>query len=106
MNDLLGREADRISQDEIIILRAIEARAGDVFNVYVSESGGLLRSQQIIAIAEAAGIPCLTATPAAPPASAVSRKLRREILLCRMVFSSLDISESGHQRSRYLETPR
>jgi L-alanine-DL-glutamate epimerase-like enolase superfamily enzyme len=33
-----------------------------VFNVYVSESGGLLRSQQIIAIAEAAGIPCLIGT--------------------------------------------
>ena len=27
------------------------------------------------------------ATPAAPPASAVSRKLRRDIFLCLMVFS-------------------
>jgi L-alanine-DL-glutamate epimerase-like enolase superfamily enzyme len=43
-------------------LTAIHARAGDVFNVYISESGGLLRSQQIIAIAEAAGIPCLIGT--------------------------------------------
>lgn len=43
-------------------LTAIQARAADVFNVYVSESGGLLRSQQIIAIAEAAGIPCLIGT--------------------------------------------
>jgi L-alanine-DL-glutamate epimerase-like enolase superfamily enzyme len=43
-------------------LTAIQTRAGDVFNVYVSESGGLLRSQQIIAIAEAAGIPCLIGT--------------------------------------------
>ena len=33
-----------------------------MFNVYVSESGGLLRAQQIIAIAEAAGIPCLIGT--------------------------------------------
>ncbi len=43
-------------------LAAINARAGDAFNVYVSESGGLLRAQQIIAIAEAAGIPCLIGT--------------------------------------------
>lgn len=43
-------------------LTAIQTRAGDVFNVYVSESGGLLRSQQIIAVAEAAGIPCLIGT--------------------------------------------
>jgi L-Ala-D/L-Glu epimerase / N-acetyl-D-glutamate racemase len=43
-------------------LRAIQARSGDVFNVYVSESGGLLRAQQIVAIAEAAGIPCLVGT--------------------------------------------
>ncbi|MEP6533693.1 MAG: mandelate racemase/muconate lactonizing enzyme family protein [Bryobacteraceae bacterium] len=43
-------------------LHAVGTRAGDVFNVYVSESGGLLRSQQIIAIAEAAGIPCLIGT--------------------------------------------
>lgn len=43
-------------------LAAIEARAADAFNVYVSESGGLLRAQQIIAIGEAAGIPCLIGT--------------------------------------------
>jgi len=43
-------------------LEAIRARAADAFNVYVSESGGLLRAQQIIAIAEAAGIPCLIGT--------------------------------------------
>jgi muconate cycloisomerase len=43
-------------------IAAIRARAGDVFNVYVSESGGLMRAQQIIAIAEAAGIPCLIGT--------------------------------------------
>ena len=43
-------------------IAAIQARAGDVFNVYVSESGGLMRAQQIIAIAEAAGIPCLIGT--------------------------------------------
>src|SRR5882672_1240983 len=56
------------------------------------------------------------AIPAAPPASAVLRKLRREIRLCLMVFSSLNISSLGHklsghqllghQRSRYLDTPR
>jgi len=43
-------------------MAAIQARAGDVFNVYVSESGGLLRAQQMIAIAEAGGIPCLIGT--------------------------------------------
>jgi L-alanine-DL-glutamate epimerase-like enolase superfamily enzyme len=43
-------------------LAAIQARAADAFNVYISESGGLLRAQQIIAIAEAAGIPCLIGT--------------------------------------------
>src|SRR5579864_2083122 len=43
-------------------IAAVRARAGDVFNVYVSESGGLLRAQQIVAIAEAAGIPCLIGT--------------------------------------------
>src|SRR5262249_38332775 len=47
----------RIGLDESIqsprdAIAAIQARAGDVFNVYVSESGGLLRAQQIIAIAE------------------------------------------------------
>jgi muconate cycloisomerase len=57
----------RICLDESIqstrdAIAAIQARAGDVFNVYVSESGGLLRAQQIIAIAEAAGIPCLIGT--------------------------------------------
>jgi muconate cycloisomerase len=41
---------------------AVRFRAGDVFNVYLSESGGLLRAQQIIAVAEAAGIPCLIGT--------------------------------------------
>jgi muconate cycloisomerase len=43
-------------------LAAIKAGAADAFNVYVSESGGLLRAQQIIAIGEAAGIPCLIGT--------------------------------------------
>jgi L-alanine-DL-glutamate epimerase-like enolase superfamily enzyme len=43
-------------------LAAIHARAADAFNVYISESGGLMRAQQIIAIAEAAGIPCLIGT--------------------------------------------
>jgi muconate cycloisomerase len=43
-------------------LNATQARAADAFNVYVSESGGLLRSQQIIAIAEAAGLYCLLGT--------------------------------------------
>jgi L-alanine-DL-glutamate epimerase-like enolase superfamily enzyme len=43
-------------------LAAIRAGAADAFNVYVSESGGLLRAQQIIAIGEAAGIPCLIGT--------------------------------------------
>ena len=43
-------------------LAAIQLRAADAFNVYVSESGGLLRAQQIIAIAEAAGLPCLIGT--------------------------------------------
>lgn len=43
-------------------LAAVGARAADAFNVYVSESGGLLRAQQIIAIAEAAGLPCLIGT--------------------------------------------
>ncbi|MGH2405685.1 MAG: mandelate racemase/muconate lactonizing enzyme family protein [bacterium] len=43
-------------------ITAIQTRAADAFNVYVSESGGLLRAQQIIAIGEAAGIPCLIGT--------------------------------------------
>jgi muconate cycloisomerase len=43
-------------------LAAIRADAADAFNVYVSESGGLLRAQQIIAIAEAARVQCLIGT--------------------------------------------
>jgi muconate cycloisomerase len=43
-------------------IAAIRAGAADAFNVYISESGGLLRAQQIIAIAEAARIPCLIGT--------------------------------------------
>ncbi len=43
-------------------ITAIQMRAADAFNVYVSESGGLLRAQQIIAIGEAAGVPCLIGT--------------------------------------------
>src|SRR5207247_10228893 len=43
-------------------LAAIQLRAADAFNVYVSESGGMQRAQQIIAIAEAAGLPCLIGT--------------------------------------------
>jgi muconate cycloisomerase len=72
-HDLLGHAEVRavvgvpIGLDESIqsprdAIAAIQACAGDVFNVYVSESGGLLRAQQIIAIAEAAGIPCLIGT--------------------------------------------
>lgn len=57
----------RIALDESIqsprdAIAALRLKAGDVFNVYVSESGGLLRAQQIIAIGEAAGIPCLIGT--------------------------------------------
>ncbi len=43
-------------------ITAIQTGAADAFNVYVSESGGLLRAQQIIAIGEAAGIPSLIGT--------------------------------------------
>lgn len=43
-------------------LAAIQARAADAFNVYVSESGGLLCAQHIMAIGAAAGIPCLIGT--------------------------------------------
>jgi L-alanine-DL-glutamate epimerase-like enolase superfamily enzyme len=71
--DLVGHAEVRlavdvpISLDESIqsprdALAAIQARAADVFNVYVSESGGLLRAQQIMAIAEAGGIGCLIGT--------------------------------------------
>jgi L-alanine-DL-glutamate epimerase-like enolase superfamily enzyme len=57
----------RIGLDESIqsvrdAIEAVRLRAGDVFNVYISESGGLLRAQQIVAIAEAARIPCLIGT--------------------------------------------
>ncbi len=72
-HDLVGHAEIRQAVDVPILLdesiqsprealAAIHARAGDAFNVYVSESGGLLRAQQIIAIAEAAGIPCLIGT--------------------------------------------
>ncbi|MGQ0568820.1 MAG: mandelate racemase/muconate lactonizing enzyme family protein, partial [Armatimonadota bacterium] len=71
--DLAGHAEVRQAVDTRIILdesiqaprdaiAAIQARAADAFNVYVSESGGLLRAQQIITIAEAAGIPCLIGT--------------------------------------------
>lgn len=53
---------DESIQDKRDAIAAIQARAADAFNVYVSESGGLLRAQQIIAIGEAAGIPCLIGT--------------------------------------------
>ena len=43
-------------------IAAVGARAADAFNVYVSESGGLLRACQIIAIGDAAGVPCLIGT--------------------------------------------
>jgi muconate cycloisomerase len=72
-HDLAGHSEVRVSVstpiglDESIqslrdAIAAVRLRAGDVFNVYVSESGGLLRAQQIIAVAEAAGIPCLIGT--------------------------------------------
>jgi len=72
-HDLLGHAEVRlavkvpISLDESIqsprdALAAIQTRAADAFNVYVSESGGLMRAQQIMAIAEAAGIGCLIGT--------------------------------------------
>ncbi len=71
--DLLGHAEVRLAVRVPIILdesiqtprdalAAIHTRAADAFNVYVSESGGLLRAQQIIAIAEAAGLPCLIGT--------------------------------------------
>jgi L-alanine-DL-glutamate epimerase-like enolase superfamily enzyme len=53
---------DESIQDKRDAIAAIQARAADAFNVYVSESGGLLRAQQIIGIGEAAGIPCLIGT--------------------------------------------
>ncbi len=72
-HDLIGHAEVRQAVNVPIILdesiqsprdaiAAIQARAADAFNVYISESGGLLRAQQIIAIGEAAGIPCLIGT--------------------------------------------
>ncbi len=58
----IGIILDESIQSPRDALNAIQARAADAFNVYVSESGGLLRAQQIIAIAEAANIPCLIGT--------------------------------------------
>ena len=71
--DLLGHAEVRLAVSAPILLdesiqtprdalAAVQTRAADAFNVYVSESGGLMRAQQIIAIAEAAGLPCLIGT--------------------------------------------
>ena len=43
-------------------MSAVRADAADAFNVYVSESGGLLNASKIFAVAEAAGLPCLIGT--------------------------------------------
>jgi len=42
--------------DPVDALKAIEAGAGDIFNIYVSESGGLNRSMQIANLCETAGV--------------------------------------------------
>lgn len=42
--------------DPIDALKAIKANAGDIFNVYVSESGGLYRSMQIANLCDLEGI--------------------------------------------------
>jgi muconate/chloromuconate cycloisomerase len=40
-------------------IRIIKKEAADVFNIYVSKSGGLHQAKKIVNIAESAGIPCL-----------------------------------------------
>lgn len=40
-------------------ISCVRADAADVFNVYVSEAGGIQSAAKIFAIAEAAGIPCI-----------------------------------------------
>jgi L-alanine-DL-glutamate epimerase-like enolase superfamily enzyme len=42
--------------DPVDALKAIEADAGDIFNVYVSESGGLNKSMQIANLCDTAGV--------------------------------------------------
>lgn len=42
--------------------RLAEARAVEVFNVYLTESGGITRAKEIVAIANAAGIACVIGT--------------------------------------------
>lgn len=41
------------------VMRIIRLRAADILNVKISKNGGLFRSKQIAALAEAAGIPCI-----------------------------------------------
>ncbi len=43
-------------------LRLAEARAVEAFNVYITESGGITRARDIVAIANTAGIACVIGT--------------------------------------------
>jgi len=40
-------------------LQLIKYEAADIFNTYVSKGGGMSNNQKVVAVAEAAGIPCL-----------------------------------------------
>jgi L-alanine-DL-glutamate epimerase-like enolase superfamily enzyme len=41
------------------VTRIIQKRAADILNIKISKNGGLYRSKKIVALAEAAGIPCI-----------------------------------------------
>jgi L-alanine-DL-glutamate epimerase-like enolase superfamily enzyme len=51
--------ADESLDDAPSALEIIRRRAADIFHVKVQGKGGLLRARRIIALAEAAGIPCI-----------------------------------------------
>ncbi len=51
--------ADESVRNPRSAMEVIRRGAADIFNVYVSEAGGLLAASRIFAMAEAAGIPCM-----------------------------------------------
>jgi muconate cycloisomerase len=51
--------ADESVRNPRSAMEVVKRGAADVFNVYVTEAGGLLAASRIFAIAEAAGIPCM-----------------------------------------------
>jgi muconate cycloisomerase len=51
--------ADESVRGPLSAMQVIRAEAADIFNVYVTEAGGLLNASRIFTMAEAAGLPCM-----------------------------------------------